>query len=112
MFGVPIGASGKINPQVAKNDDALRKSETKPSSKEDTCTEKLTFMPSETMGPMRVFKIFVVIFSFLTTVWAAYFAAFGFPKTTGWMLSETIIELFFLVDIILNFLTRFREEDF
>jgi hypothetical protein len=78
-------------------------------NKSETFTEKLTFSP----GPkIHVFKIFVVIFSFLTTVWSAYFAAFGFPETTGWLVGESLIEIFFLFDMFLNFMLRYLEEDF
>ena len=56
--------------------------------------------------------MFVVITAFLTTVWSAYFAAFGFPKTTGWLFIESLIEVFFIADFVLNFLTRYVEEDF
>jgi len=56
-------------------------------------------------------NILVVILSFLTTVWSSYFAAFGFPTTIGWTVGETLIEVFFFIDIILNFLTRYEEED-
>lgn len=78
---------------------------------ETRITEGITFTFSP--GPkIRLFKIFVVIFSFLTTTWSAYFAAFGFPDTTGWLVGESLIEIFFLFEIILNFMLRYLEEDF
>ena len=58
----------------------------------------------------RELDVLIVILAFITTIWSAYFAAFGFPEDDLSMdIAESVIEVCFAVDIILNFLVKYRD---
>jgi hypothetical protein len=46
----------------------------------------------------------------VTCIWAAYFAAFGFPCDFTWVVIDSGVEFFFLIDIILNFFTKYKSK--
>jgi len=48
--------------------------------------------------------------SLVTCIWAAYFAAFGFPCGLTWVILECLPEFFFVIDIILNFFTKYQSK--
>ena len=60
-----------------------------------------------TSKPVAIFMFFIVIFSLLSTLFAAFFACFGEPVSTGMVAFETVMEICFLADIVRNFFTQF-----
>jgi hypothetical protein len=71
-----------------------------------TCTERLVIEPDK----KRIADVFLILLAFVTTIWSAYFAAFGFPVDDLSMdVTESVIEVAFVIDIILNFLVKFND---
>ena len=106
VYGIPI-RSGKIASQTAtKQDEVVStiETQTEAGKEKKPCTERLVIEPDK----KRIFDIIIIVLSFVTTVWAAYFAAFGFYNDDlGWQIAESLVEVFFVVDIILNFFVKF-----
>lgn len=61
------------------------------------------------MHLLKLFMIVITVFSVLSTLFAAYFACFGEPATPGIKAFEIVMEVFFALDIIRNFLMQYTE---
>ena len=51
----------------------------------------------------------IILFSFISTLLAAYFACFGEPVTPGVIVFETVMEICFVTDILRNFITEYSD---
>ncbi len=47
----------------------------------------------------------------MSTISAAYFACFGFVDNTGFLATDIVIECCFLLDIVLNFLIQYKDDE-
>jgi len=59
----------------------------------------------------QFFNIVIIILSLLSTISAAYFACFGFIEQPIFVALELMMESCFLVDIILNFLLQYKDDE-
>ena len=59
--------------------------------------------------PITIFVLLIVVFSMLSTLLAAYFACFGPPEPGLILYLDTVMEIFFCIDIVRNFLTQYTD---
>lgn len=57
----------------------------------------------------QVFDIVIIVVSLITTIWAAYFACFGYFSNDTLFLAESLIEICFVLDIVLNFVLEYKD---
>ena len=67
--------------------------------------EKLVI--DSTSKPVAIFLVFIIIFSLLSTIFAAFFACFGKPAMEGVIIFETVMEICFITDLVRNFFTDY-----
>ena len=59
--------------------------------------------------PVIIFQLLLVIFSMLTTLFAAFFACFGEPMNQAIYYFDMFMEICFIVDIVKNFFLMYTD---
>ena len=58
---------------------------------------------------IEVFQLLIILFSMLTTLFAAYFACFGEPESWGVYYFDMFMEICFIIDIVKNFFLMYTD---
>lgn len=109
IYGIPIKRKNNLDMGRSQTmtTDELLSNKSKVSS--SSWTDKIIL--NEDMQFVGVFALIIILSSLISTLWAAYFACFGPPKAEGVRVTDFILEVFFALDIIRNFLMQYVDPE-
>lgn len=110
IYGIPVKTthSKQSNTMFAADgNETMSKTTIKPSRK-NMCDR---FIIAPDSRYKQFFNIVIIFLSLISTITAAYFACFGFVKDPIFIALELMMESCFLLDIILNFLLQYKDDE-
>jgi len=111
IYGIPVKTShSRTNPNlfnIEGSENIISKTVTR-NPRKNMCDR---FVISPDTRYKQMFNIVIIFLSLLSTISAAYFACFGFIEQPLFVALEIIMESFFLVDIFLNFLLQYKDDE-
>ena len=90
---------------LIEQDYSLAKEQTK--HEPPAIFKKIIIDPS--FKPVEIFQLMIILFSMLTTLFAAYFACFGEPENESVYYLDMFMEICFIIDIVKNFFLMYTD---